>query len=360
MGIDEQDDKITKLIEDAYDNTNFGSLEKVFTYLQKHNHKDVTRSEIKKFLDSQVEVQLLKQTKAPRNGGHLTALYPNEIWQLDIFIFNKFKYNNKNNQYILAAVDIFTRYAYAVPMKSKDSSDVVNALKIMFKQAREKPILIMSDNDASFLSDECQNFLQKENIILEPNVLGDHNALGIIDNFARRIKGILGKFMLKNKTNDWINELQKRIMVYNKSPHMGLDGLSPIEAEEESNLNFVLNLNLVKRVKNKTVSDLKPGDKVRINIAGKFTKSSEPQFSDKVYKVVSVRANNITLDNNETKKRNKLLLVPPDTKSSIEPNLIKVATKAHKVEKVLKKEDIQQNHIIREPRIRKAREILDL
>ena len=103
---------------------------------------------------------------------------------------------------------------------------------------------------------------------------------------------------------------------------------------------------------------MKPGDKVRINIAGNFTKSSEPQFSDKVYSVISVRANNITLDNNETKKRSNLLLVPPDTKSSNEPNLIKVATKKRKVEKVLKKEDIQETNIIREPRIKKPNSLI--
>ena len=360
MGKEELDEKTKEIIEGAYDNTNFGSMEKIFTYLQKHNQKEITRQQIKLFLSSQEEVQILKQTKKPKNGGHLTALYPNEVWQLDIFIFNKYKYNNKNNQYILAAVDIFTRYAYAVPMKSKDVSDVIAALKTMFKLSKEKPILIMSDNDSSFLSNECQEFFAKENIISEPNVLGDHNALGIIDNFAKRIKGILGKYMLKNKSDDWVDELHKRIILYNKSPHMALNGLSPYEAEEKENFNDILNINLVKGVKNKTVSDLKPGDKVRINIAGKFTKSSEPQFSDKVYSVISVRANNITLDNNETKKRSSLLLVPPDTKSSNEPNLIKVATKKHKVEKVLKKEDIQETNIIREPRVKKAREILDL
>ena len=38
----------------------------------------------------------------------------------------------------------------------------------------------------------------------------------------------------------------------------------------------------------KTISDLKVSDKVRIKIAGKFTKSSEPQFSDQVYEVKTI------------------------------------------------------------------------
>ena len=245
-------------------------------------------------------------------------------------------------------------------MKKKDSSDVIEALKIMFKSSKETPIIIMSDNDSTFLSDEVQTFLESKDVILQVNILGDHNALGIIDNMAKRIKGILGKYMLRNKIDDWTSEIHKRINIYNKSPHMALLGLSPIEAEEENNFTFIYQINAKKSLKNKTVSDLNINDLVRINIKGKFTKSSEPQFSDKFYKVTEIKGNNIILDNGETKKRSSLLLIPPDTKLREEPNLIKVATKKKKSDNILKKEDIEISNVVREARIRKAPDRLNI
>ena len=115
-------DEINDIIEDAYENTNFGSIEKIYSYLQKNNNKSISRQQIKTFLALQEEQQILKQTQKPKNGGHIIAMYPNEVWQMDIFIFDKYKYNNKNHQYILAAIDVFTRFAYTVPMKKKYSS----------------------------------------------------------------------------------------------------------------------------------------------------------------------------------------------------------------------------------------------
>ena len=45
----------------------------------------------------------------------------------------KYAKHNHNYKYILACVDIFTRKAYAIPMKLKDDNNVYNALKLLLK-----------------------------------------------------------------------------------------------------------------------------------------------------------------------------------------------------------------------------------
>ena len=46
----------------------------------------------------------------------------------------------------------------------------------------------MSDNDKAYEGSQFNNILNKYDIILNENVIGDHNALGIIDRFARSFK----------------------------------------------------------------------------------------------------------------------------------------------------------------------------
>ena len=66
---------------------------------------------------------------------------------------------------------------------------------------------------------------------------------------------------------------------------------------------------------NKTVSDMKPGDMVRILDTHIFKKGTEPTFSQETYKVVKAQGGTITIEENgnEVKyKRDKLLKVPSD------------------------------------------------
>ena len=103
-------DEINDIIEDAYENTNFGSIEKIYSYLQKNNNKSISRQDIKTFLASQEEHQILKQTQKPKNGGHIIAMYPNEVWQMDILFLISINI-------IIKIIDIY----YALLMFLRDS-----------------------------------------------------------------------------------------------------------------------------------------------------------------------------------------------------------------------------------------------
>ena len=312
-------EEIDNLIEEGYEETNFGGIEPIFKYLQKnHKEAEITRSDIKKYLDKQQQEQLLKQQRPPKALGHIVASYPGEVIQIDIYDLSRYEPYNKPNKkkdgykYIFAAVDVFTRYAVAVPMVSKNIDDTTDALNFVIHNFM-KPVIIMSDNDSSFTGHQFQELLDKQDIILNTNVKGDHFALGIIDNFAKRLKLIFAKKFLKYKTKNWVQYLTEVIDSYNDSPHSALDGLSPLEALEKKNFTKIFEINSVKGLKNKTVSDLEVGDKVRVRIAGMFTKSSEPQYSDKVYTVETVKGSTIYLSDGEVKKRYDLLKVPNDT-----------------------------------------------
>ena len=81
------------------------------------------------------------------------------------------------------------------------------------------------------------------------NAKQDHRALSIIDNFAKRIKTILTKTFLVNKNKKWINKIQKIIDIYNNTPHIALDGLTPQQALNPQNFNKIVKINLQKKKK---------------------------------------------------------------------------------------------------------------
>jgi len=348
---DSYQDEINNLIEEAYEETVFGGPDKIFKYLnQYHKEAQITRADIKEYLDNQQQEQILKLQKPPKALGHIVASFPFEIVQIDIYDLSKYEKYNKGYKYLMAFIDVFTRFGVPVPMKTKSIDDTTRALNYYIKITKHTPKILMSDNDGAFTGDKFQEYLDDKNIILDTNVKGDHFALGIVDNFARRIKLFFSKknLKLKNKAYTWTDYLPEFITKYNDNPHSALNGLSPSEALDKENFTEIFQLNTIKGLKNKTVSDVEPGDKVRIKISGIFTKSSEPQYSDEVYTVESVNGSTIHLTNGKTYKRYTLLKVPKTTQSN-DKNIIKISNEVAKVNRTNKRDDLDTTKIIRAP-----------
>ena len=74
---------MNNIINDIYIKNNFPSNERLFNLVKKDNN-DITRNDIKSFLDKQKEYQILKVQHNIKNTGRLVAFAINEIWQMDI------------------------------------------------------------------------------------------------------------------------------------------------------------------------------------------------------------------------------------------------------------------------------------
>ena len=345
-------------IKEIYVNNNFPSLEKLYLLVKKDSN-GVSRNEIKEFLEKQYNYQLLKPQNKTKQLGHITAFRPNEIWQMDIFILQKYATHNKNYGYLFVIVDVFTRKAGVIAMKNKNASSCASSLQEIINKMGA-PIIIMSDNDKAFLSKEFNQVLKvNDDIILDTNIKDDHKALGIIDRFARTIKTILSNYFLYNNTKVWIDNINKIVDVYNNTPHRTLEYLTPNEASQKEYHEQILNINLTKSKKNKGSSDLSINDKVRIRIGNIFKKVTEPSFSDEVYDVMNTDNNRILLSNGKKYKRSSLLKIVDNTE--IRPdknNIIKEATKENKLNQLHKRISVDKINIIDSNDIKKKRKII--
>ena len=313
--------------------------------LAKATRPETKPKEVNDYLDKQLSYQLLKESKnLKKNMGHITAFRINEIWQIDIYDLSRYETSNKGYKYMFACLDVFTRFAYIIPLKNKDIISTTKALKEIISYNKSGPNLIISDNDSSFLGEIFQRQLTEHNIHHSANAVGDHYALGIIDNFAKRIKRILTAQFLETKKKNWIDIIQKILKIYNSSPHSSLGGYTPEQAMSDNpELNqYLFQINLSKSQQSGSSSDLTIGDKVRIRIGNQFSKGTDPRYSGKVHSVKEVYGNNILLDNDKKYIRINLLKVPADSVSDDDtdkPNIIQQAKTQQKVKRFLKSND---------------------
>ena len=339
------------IIEKYYEDFNFPSADKLYELMRKDQY-EVTKKEIIEYLSKKQEVQQFKEVKASKKKqGHIISHSPNAIWQLDIYFLQKYYKHNYNYKYILACVDVFIRKAYAIPIKLKDNDEVYKGLKLLFKEAGTTPYIITSDSDSTFNSRECQKLFDENEIVHDNVPVGDHHSLGIIDRFARTLKTILHKRFVKYNSLNWFDALPKILENYNNSPHSSIDEIKPNDANKPENISSIIDINLKKQQEKTTFkNEFKEGDKVRIKIDG-FNKKSEGQYSDEVYIVKETKGRSVILTNGKVKKYDMLLKVHDETPTeTIKPKLIKKAKQEAKQEKILKRESIQEENIIRAPR----------
>ena len=84
------------------------------------------------------------------------ANHINEIHSADLVDMTQYSKINKCYKYIFTNIDVFSKYAYAFPLKSTKIQDIKPCFEKILK--RKKPKYIWSDKEPAFLSKEMQNF----------------------------------------------------------------------------------------------------------------------------------------------------------------------------------------------------------
>ena len=71
------------------------------------------------------------------------------------------KYNDKY-KYLLNVIDIFSRYAWSVPLKDKTGTSITSALKSLFQN--RKQITIQSGKGTEFVNATVQQYLKRQGV----------------------------------------------------------------------------------------------------------------------------------------------------------------------------------------------------
>ena len=92
--------RINGKLESLQKRNNYPGLEKLVK-LAKQQHPEISRPEIKKFLEADTSRQLTKVQHAKPASGHVVAMVPHELWQMDTFDLSKYRKQNKDYRYFV-------------------------------------------------------------------------------------------------------------------------------------------------------------------------------------------------------------------------------------------------------------------
>ena len=81
----------------------------------------------------------------------------------DMHLISKY---NKGIKYLLCAIDLFTKYAFVVPLKDTKGTTIVNAFQSILNNSKRKQTKIWVDQDGEFYNTHFKKWLKGNGIIM--------------------------------------------------------------------------------------------------------------------------------------------------------------------------------------------------
>lgn len=211
--------------------------------------------------------------------------------QADLVEMLPYATKNENMKYILTVINIFSKKAYARPLKNKTGPEVTKAMKSVLDSLNYNVKNLHVDMGVEFYNKHFKKMLQKFNINLYSTF--SIKKAAIIERFNRTLKNKMWKEFSYRGKYKWIDILQSLLDDYNNTRHRKIK-LKPNEVNvqnEQHLLNTVYNHKWIVSEKNKP--KFKEGDSVRLSkYKHIFEKGYTPNWTTEVFKIKKVHFSN--------------------------------------------------------------------
>ena len=239
------------------------------------------------FLNHHESSSLFKQVRHKFPRRRVKSYFPYQTLMSDTINLKKYGGpKNKNYKYIMVLVDVFSKKAFAAPMRRMNESSALSAMEEMFEKLPTLPQNLITDGGKEYFNSKMQSFFDKFNVN-HYKLAGPHKAC-IAERFIRTLKGRFERYFWETKTHTWINILQPFIDNYNQTYHRSIK-MAPNEVSDKNRAH------VFKTLYPKTIDNFKPrlnvGDLVRIRkTKNLFEKGYTRSWSVELYKIIEAKS----------------------------------------------------------------------
>ena len=100
------------------------------------------------------------------NKRKVYSQFKDNIWGVDLAHTQSLSRKNKGIKYLLCAKDLYSKYAFVIPLKDKKGISIVNAFNKIIKQSIRKPNEILVDQGSEFYNNNFKKWLSDNDIIM--------------------------------------------------------------------------------------------------------------------------------------------------------------------------------------------------
>lgn len=211
-----------------------------------------------------------------------------DTWQVDLVDMQAFSRYNKGFKYLITCIDVFSKYAWVVPIKTKSGKDTLDGIKKIIADGR-KPKHLHADRGKEFYNKTADAYFKKENIHLY-SIENEETAACVVERFNRTLKEKMFRYFTATKQfnthkKSYLNVLPDLVSTYNNSKHRTIN-MKPIDVNE-TNKQALWNRMYMKDDEDTIIKfKFEVGDIVRVSFSKEvFEKGYTPNWTHKLYRI---------------------------------------------------------------------------
>ena len=219
-------DKAFKIASDQkYDGYQRGLASMVYNFFDKKS----SASGIANKKNIQIANELHKSIIRKFNKRKVHSSFKDKIWGVDLADMQLLSKFNKGFRFLLCAIDIFSKYAWFIPLKDKKGVSIVNAFQIILKESNRKPNKIWVDKGSEFYNISFKKWLRDNNI--EMYSTNDEGKSVVAERFIRTLKNKIYKYITSISKNVYIDKLDDIVRKYDNTYHTAIK-MKPVDIKD--------------------------------------------------------------------------------------------------------------------------------
>ena len=151
------------------------------------------------------------------NKRKVYSQFRDNIWGVDLADTQSLSKKNKGIKYLLCAIDLFSKYAFVVPLKDKKRISIINAFNKIIKQSNRKPNKIWVDQGNEFYNRVFKKWLSDNDITMY-STFNEVKSV-VAERFIRTLKNKLYKHTTATGKNVYYDVLDDIVNEYNNTKH---------------------------------------------------------------------------------------------------------------------------------------------
>ena len=228
------------------------------------------RTENNKILAEELHKPVIKKF----NKRKVYSQFRDNIWGVDLADMQSLSKKNKGIKYLLCAIDLFSKYAFVVPLKLKKGISIVNAFNKIIKQSNRKPNKIWVDQGGEFYNHVFKNWLSDNDIVMY-STFNEGKSVAA-ERFIRTLKNKLYKHMTSIGKDVYYDVLDDIVNEYNNTKHSTIK-MKPKDVKDDNKRVYIED-------HNEKSARYNVGDRVRISkFKNIFPKGYTPNWSSEIF-----------------------------------------------------------------------------
>ena len=214
-----------------YDGYQRGLASMVYKFFGKKSSGSGVTNELNYQLANELHKPIIKKFKKRK----VYSSFKDNIWGVDLADMQTLSKFNKGVKYLPCAIDLFSKYAWVIPIKDKKGTSIVIAFKKIVSKGQRKPNKIWVDQGSEFHSQYFKDFLKINNIEMYSTY--NEGKSVVAKRFIRTLKNKIFKHMTTISKNVYIDVLNDIVNKYNNTVHRTIK-MKPIDVTSDSYVEY--------------------------------------------------------------------------------------------------------------------------